>query len=248
MGLGGQDAVSLSREATIFNQKLPRGGIPAGLQDLPRQHAEGVHRDRGRELPDRRPTRPRRVRRHRRSLGLREVHDPQPDPGFRRRLPPTTGEVCGRGELVPVPARPRHGLPEVRLFSPTGRCCATSPSASNCSLELRPLGRATGGRRRWSGSVGSVCDGHEHKYPHQLSGGQQQRVAIARTLVLTAIILMDEPFSALDEPTRYEMQHLIVELWHEVEATVLHRHPLVAEAVYLGDRVWIMSRAPAPSR
>jgi ABC-type nitrate/sulfonate/bicarbonate transport system ATPase subunit len=87
--------------------------------------------------------------------------------------------------------------------------------------------------------------GHEGKYPHQLSGGQQQRVAIARSLVLKPrIILMDEPFSALDEPTRYDMQKLIMELWHEVEATVLIVTHSIAEAVYLGDRVWIMKGAP----
>ena len=89
--------------------------------------------------------------------------------------------------------------------------------------------------------------GHEHKYPHQLSGGQQQRVAIARTLVLKPqIILMDEPFSALDEPTRYDMQQLIMELWHEVETTVIIITHSIAEAVYLGDRVWVMS--PGPGR
>jgi NitT/TauT family transport system ATP-binding protein len=55
---------------------------------------------------------------------------------------------------------------------------------------------------------------------------------------------MDEPFSALDEPTRYDMQQLIMELWHEVQATVLIVTHSIAEAVYLGDRVWIMSGAP----
>ena len=87
--------------------------------------------------------------------------------------------------------------------------------------------------------------GHEHKYPHQLSGGQQQRVAIARSLLLEPkILLMDEPFSALDEPTRYEMQRLITELWHEIEATVFIVTHSISEAVYLGDRVWVMTRNP----
>lgn len=81
--------------------------------------------------------------------------------------------------------------------------------------------------------------------PSQLSGGQQQRVAIARSLALKPkIILMDEPFSALDEPTRYDMQKLIMDLWHEVEATVMIVTHSIAEATFLGDRVWIMSRGP----
>jgi NitT/TauT family transport system ATP-binding protein len=57
---------------------------------------------------------------------------------------------------------------------------------------------------------------------------------------------MDEPFSALDEPTRYEMQRLITELWHDVEATVFLITHSLSEAVYLGDRVWVMT--PAPGR
>lgn len=87
--------------------------------------------------------------------------------------------------------------------------------------------------------------GHELKYSHQLSGGQQQRVAIARTLVLNPkIILMDEPFSALDEPTRLEMQKLIVELWYQIKPTIFAITHSVSEAVYLSQRVWVMSKSP----
>lgn len=88
-------------------------------------------------------------------------------------------------------------------------------------------------------------EGNEFKYPHQLSGGMQQRVAIARTLALKPrIILMDEPFSALDEPTRLEMQDLIVDLWKEINATVFIITHSITEAVYLGDRLWIFSPSP----
>jgi ABC-type nitrate/sulfonate/bicarbonate transport system ATPase subunit len=86
---------------------------------------------------------------------------------------------------------------------------------------------------------------HENKYPHQLSGGQRQRVAIARSLVLEPrILLMDEPFSALDEPTRLEMQALLVELWYRVQPTIFCVTHSIMEAVYLGQRVWIFTHAP----
>jgi len=82
-------------------------------------------------------------------------------------------------------------------------------------------------------------------YPHQLSGGMRQRVAIARTLILSPrIILMDEPFGALDPTTRLHMQELLVTLWKEAEATVFFVTHSIEEAVYLGDRVYIFSSAP----
>ncbi len=91
--------------------------------------------------------------------------------------------------------------------------------------------------------------GSEYKYPHELSGGMQQRVAIARTLaVKPRIILMDEPFGALDRVTRWEMQDLLVELWREVQATVFLVTHDIAEAVYLGDRIYIVSDAPGTIR
>jgi NitT/TauT family transport system ATP-binding protein len=97
----------------------------------------------------------------------------------------------------------------------------------------------------WLEKVGLDPKNDAGKYPHELSGGMRQRVAIARTLILNPrIILMDEPFGALDPATRYAMQDLLVSLWREQQATVFFITHSIEEAVYLGDRVLIMSRAP----
>jgi NitT/TauT family transport system ATP-binding protein len=97
----------------------------------------------------------------------------------------------------------------------------------------------------WISKVGLDVKRDAHKYPHQLSGGMRQRVAIARTLILRPkIILMDEPFGALDPVTRLNMQDLLVALWRHLEATVFFITHSVEEAVYLGDRVYILSQAP----
>ena len=93
--------------------------------------------------------------------------------------------------------------------------------------------------------VGLSVDRDADKYPHELSGGMRQRVAIARTLILRPrIILMDEPFGALDPTTRLAMQDLLVGLWREAHATVFFITHSIEEAVYLGDRTYIMSSAP----
>jgi NitT/TauT family transport system ATP-binding protein len=95
------------------------------------------------------------------------------------------------------------------------------------------------------GKVGLSREKDAQKFPNQLSGGMQQRVAIARTLILKPrIILMDEPFGALDPLTRLHMQNLLVDLWREVEATVFFVTHSIEEAVYLGDRVHIFSCSP----
>jgi len=84
---------------------------------------------------------------------------------------------------------------------------------------------------------------HGHKYPHELSGGMQQRVAIAQSLIMKPrILLMDEPFGALDPDTREEMQIFLLELWDEARMTVFFVTHDLEEAVYLGTRILVLSQ------
>jgi NitT/TauT family transport system ATP-binding protein len=99
--------------------------------------------------------------------------------------------------------------------------------------------------KEWIQRVGLNVKTDHTKYPHELSGGMRQRVAIARTLILRPhIILMDEPFGALDPHTRMNMQDLLRALWHDVQATVFFITHSIEEAVFLGDRVYVMSNSP----
>jgi NitT/TauT family transport system ATP-binding protein len=87
--------------------------------------------------------------------------------------------------------------------------------------------------------------GYEHLYPKELSGGMKQRVAIARTLAYDpAILLMDEPFGALDAHTRTMLQDELLAIWERHTKTVLFVTHAVDEAVYLADRVLLMTAAP----
>lgn len=90
--------------------------------------------------------------------------------------------------------------------------------------------------------------GHEKKYAQYpaLSGGQLQRVAIARSIIANPeIILMDEPFGALDIKTRIQMQELLVDLWHRFNSTIIFVTHDISEAVYLADDIFIMKSPPS---
>jgi NitT/TauT family transport system ATP-binding protein len=165
--------------------------------------------------------------------------------GFADVYPPSAGEVLVRGKKVTGPGRDRGMIFQKYSSFPHRTVLENVTFGLELNQDELKLRRSDRRARAWEWIKRVGLAGHEHKYPHQLSGGQQQRVAIARSLVLKPqIILMDEPFSALDEPTRNEMQRLIMELWHEVEATVMIVTHSIAEAVYLGDRVWIMAAGP----
>jgi len=88
-------------------------------------------------------------------------------------------------------------------------------------------------------------DAFSERYPKELSGGQQQRVGLARAFLLRPdVLLMDEPFSALDAITREEMQEVFLSLWHEQHVTTVLVTHYVEEALYLGQRIVILADAP----
>jgi len=154
---------------------------------------------------------------------------------------PTTGEAFVRGREIVGPG-PDRGM----VFqSYSSYPWLTVLENVAFGLQLRGVAKAERERaaRTWVEKVG--LKGSENKYPKQLSGGMRQRVAIARTLaVKPQIILMDEPFGALDVQTRMGMQNLINELWEEIESTILFVTHDIAEAVYLADTIHILSAGP----
>lgn len=163
--------------------------------------------------------------------------------GLTPQHPPTEGEVLVLGSPVVGPGSDR-GM----VFQDYTSFDHRTVLDNICfGLECQGVGRAERYERgrQWIEHVGLNVRRDEEKYPHELSGGMRQRVAIARTLILRPrIILMDEPFGALDPQTRMNMQDLLISLWREVQATVFFVTHSIEEAVFLGDRAYVMGGAP----
>ena len=130
--------------------------------------------------------------------------------------------------------------------SPT-RCFPGSPCrttwSSGCASRGIPAAQRQDTARRFIAQVG--LHGFERLYPKQLSGGMMQRVALARALANDpAILLMDEPFGALDSQTRSLMQELLLDIWQASHKTVLFITHDIDESILLGDRVYVMTARP----
>lgn len=163
--------------------------------------------------------------------------------GLRPHHPATEGRVLVGGNPVNSPG-PDRGMVFQDYTSFDNRTVEDNVAFG---LECRgvPARERREKAREWISKVGLDVKRDATKYPAELSGGMRQRVAIARTLILSPrIILMDEPFGALDPTTRLNMQELLVGLWREAQATVFFVTHSIEEAVYLGDRVYVMSSAP----
>jgi NitT/TauT family transport system ATP-binding protein len=163
--------------------------------------------------------------------------------GLRPHHPPTEGTVLVGGKPVERPGSDRSMVfQDYTSFD-------NRTVEDNVAFGLECRGVVARERREhareWIVKVGLDVKRDATKYPSELSGGMRQRVAIARTLILAPrIILMDEPFGALDPTTRLHMQALLVDLWREAQATVFFVTHSIEEAVYLGDRVYVFSSSP----
>jgi NitT/TauT family transport system ATP-binding protein len=156
-------------------------------------------------------------------------------------IEPTGGEVLIDGEPISGP-HPAVGL----VFQQE----STFPWRSvleNVEFGLEMQGVAKGERRERSRELIELVglQGFEDRYPGELSGGMRQRVAIARTLVMNPeVLLMDEPFGALDEQTRLILGDELLRIWSRTKATALFITHSIEEATLLSDRVIVMSARP----
>src|SRR6202047_1888599 len=157
-------------------------------------------------------------------------------------LAPTSGEIRIVGR--PVTGR---GMDRGVVFQDFAQLFPWRTALENVAfgLEMKGVGR----EEREKIALGQLAlvtlEKFAHSYPHHLSGGMQHRVASARALAYNpSVLLMDEPFAALDALTRDAMQRLLAEVWRATRKTVVYVTHNVAEAVYLADRVVVMTPHP----
>lgn len=158
---------------------------------------------------------------------------------------PTTGEVLAGNRLVEGAGRDR-----IVIFQDSNSLYGWMSVVDNVAFPLRVAGVSRKARHQRAFAALKLVGlrGHEAKYPRELSGGMKQRAQLARALVLNSpILLMDEPFAALDAQTRSILQDELVQLSTQMRRTVLFITHDIGEAILLGDRVGIMRAGPGAS-
>ncbi len=156
-------------------------------------------------------------------------------------LSPTGGEVLINGRLIDGP-----GLDRGMVFQHSG-LFPWLTAIENIEFGPRNIGTPKAERRALAQELIELVElkGFENKYPRELSGGMQQRVAIARAMAMDPeILLMDEPFGALDQLTREDMQSELLRIWETRKKTVLFVTHGILEAIYLSDRILVFNPKP----
>jgi len=157
-------------------------------------------------------------------------------------LAPTSGEIRIGGKAVNG-----HGMDRGVVFQDFAQLFPWRTALGNVTFGLEMKGVPKAEREEIARKQLALVklEKFMDSYPHHLSGGMQQRVAIARALAYDpAVLLMDEPFAALDAMTRDDMQRLLADVWQKTRKTVIYVTHNVAEAVYLADRVIVMTPHP----
>ncbi|KRF23565.1 ABC transporter ATP-binding protein [Phycicoccus sp. Soil803] len=154
---------------------------------------------------------------------------------------PSRGSVLVDGEEVTGPGLDRGIVFQQYALFPW----RTTLANVTFGLEQQGLGRGERVERARENLALVGLEGFEDRYPHELSGGMKQRVAIARSLAYRpGILLMDEPFAALDAQTREQLQDELLRIWRPTGTTVVFITHGIEEAVYLGQRVAVLSSRP----
>jgi NitT/TauT family transport system ATP-binding protein len=156
---------------------------------------------------------------------------------------PTAGYITMNGTNIQGPGPDRALVFQEYVLMPW----MTALSNVEFSLQMQQIPREERRRRALELIQLVGLDGFEHYFPHELSGGMSQRVGIARALAANpTVLLMDEPFGSLDAQTREYMQDELLRIWELQKKTAIFSTPSIEEAVYLSDRIAIMT--PRPGR